>query len=83
MSALKPGGRIFIHEFILDNDLAGPLFPALFSINMYLGTEKGQSYSEAQLSAMLRANGVTDIQRLAFSSPTRSGVIQGRIAEYR
>jgi len=80
VSALKTGGRIFIHEFILDNDLAGPLFPALFSINMYLGTQKGQSYSEAQLSAMLRANGVTDIKRLAFSSPTRSGVIQGRVA---
>ena len=79
VSALKPGGRIFIHEFILDNDLAGPLFPALFSINMYLGTDKGQAYSEAQLSAMLKASGVTDIRRLAFSSPTRSGVIQGRV----
>jgi SAM-dependent methyltransferase len=79
VSALKPGGRIFIHEFILDNDLAGPLFPALFSINMYLGTDKGQAYSEAQLFAMLKANGVTDIRRLAFSSPTRSGVIQGRV----
>ncbi|OGR10766.1 MAG: SAM-dependent methyltransferase [Desulfobacterales bacterium RIFOXYA12_FULL_46_15] len=78
VSALKPGSHIFIHEFILDNDMAGPLFPALFSINMYLGTEKGQAYSEAQLSDMLMANGVTDIRRLSFAGPTQSGVLQGR-----
>jgi len=78
VSALKPGSRIFIHEFILNNDMAGPIFPALFSINMYLGTEEGQSYSEAQLSGMLRANGVIDIKRLAFEGPTQSGIICGR-----
>ncbi len=80
VSALKPGSRIFIHEFILNNDMAGPAFPALFSINMYLGTEEGQSYSEAQLSDMLKTNGVTDIKRLPFEGPTQSGIICGRIA---
>lgn len=78
-AALKPGGRIFIHEFILNDDMAGPLFPALFSINMYLGTEAGQSYSEAQLSAMLQKSGVTDIRRLPFEGPTQSGILCGRV----
>ncbi|WP_457552529.1 methyltransferase, partial [Desulfobacula sp.] len=32
--ALKPGSKIFIHEFILNDTMDGPLFPALFSINM-------------------------------------------------
>ena len=80
VSTLKPGSRIFIHEFILNNDMAGPAFPALFSINMYLGTEEGQSYSEAQLSDMLKANGVIDIKRLPFEGPTQSGVLCGRTA---
>ncbi len=79
VSALKPGSPIVIHEFILDDDKSGPLFPALFSINMYLGTEKGRSYSEKELADMFRACGVTDIRRLAFDSPSHSGLIQGRV----
>ncbi len=80
VSALKPGGKIIIHEFILNNDMAGPLFPALFSINMYLGTNEGQSYSEEKLSDMLKKNKVTDIKRLAFEGPTQSGILWGRTA---
>ncbi len=41
VTALEPGGLIMIHEFILNDDQAGPLFPALFSLNMLLGTEAG------------------------------------------
>ena len=77
VSALKPGSRIYIHEFILNDTLDGPLFPALFSINMYLGTPLGQSYSEAQLSDMLKANGIKDIKRLSFEGPTQSGILAG------
>jgi hypothetical protein len=75
--ALEPGGKIFIHEFILDNDGASPLFPALFSINMFLHTEKGKSYTEAELNGMLAASGFKDIQRLPVRTPTQSGVIMG------
>jgi len=77
VAALKPGSKIFIHEFIMDNTMDGPLFPALFSINMYLGTPGGRSYSEIELSNMLRSHGVKDIKRLAFEGPTQSGIICG------
>ena len=53
VSALEPGGMILIHDFILNNAMDGPLFPALFSLNMLLGTPYGQSYSEKQLMDML------------------------------
>ena len=46
VSALEPGATIIVHDFILDNSMDGPLFPALFSLNMLLGTSSGQSYSE-------------------------------------
>ena len=75
--ALKPGSKIFIHEFILNDTMDGPLFPALFSINMYLGTPDGQSYSETQLSDMLKAHGVKNIKRLSFAGPTQSGILSG------
>ncbi|MBU0464999.1 MAG: SAM-dependent methyltransferase, partial [Proteobacteria bacterium] len=75
--ALKPGSKIFIHEFILNDTMDGPLFPALFSINMFLGTPDGQSYSETQLSDMLKAQGVKNIKRLSFVGPTQSGILSG------
>lgn len=77
VDALSPGGRIYIHEFILNNTMDGPLFPALFSLNMYLGTPEGQSYSQAQLIEMLETCGITDIQRLEWEGPTQSGILWG------
>lgn len=77
VSALKPGGLIMIHDFILNNTMDGPLFPALFSLNMLLGTSGGQSYSEKQLTAMLSDAGVGDIRRIYFDSPNDSGILTG------
>jgi O-methyltransferase/methyltransferase family protein len=77
VSALATGGMIIIHEFILDNTMDGPLFPALFSLNMLLGTEGGQSYSEDQLHEMLTGAGVKDIRRIPVNTPNDSGIIAG------
>ncbi|MBU3948644.1 MAG: SAM-dependent methyltransferase [Proteobacteria bacterium] len=77
VSALEPQGMILIHEFVLNNDMDGPMFPALFSLNMLLGTEKGQSYSEKQIVEMLAAAGVMEIRRIPVQTPNDSGVIQG------
>jgi SAM-dependent methyltransferase len=79
-SILKPGGKIMIHEFILDNDGTSPCFPALFSINMFLHTERGKSYTQQQLKAMLKENGITGIQRIQMQTPTESGIIWGKKA---
>jgi len=79
VSVLEPGGMIIIHEFILNNELDGPLFPALFSLNMLLGTESGRSYSEEGLWAMLSAAGVRDIRRIPMQTPNDSGVILGTV----
>jgi predicted O-methyltransferase YrrM len=83
VSALKPGGLIIIHEFILNNTMDGPLFPALFSLNMLLGTPGGQSYSEKQMTAMLSDAGVGDIQRIYFDSPNDSGILTGIVGPSR
>ena len=75
--ALEPGGMIIVHDFILNNTMDGPLFPALFSLNMLLGTPAGQSYSEKQITDMLAKAGVKEIQRIPFQGPKDSGIIAG------
>lgn len=75
VSALEPGGMIIIHEFIMNDTMDGPLFPALFSLNMLLGTEEGCSYSEKQLIDMLSKAGAKKIERLPFQCPNDSGII--------
>lgn len=77
VSALEPGGMILIHEFILNDTMDSPLFPALFSLNMLLGTHGGQSYSQQQLGDMLSEAGVRDIKRIFIDSPNDSGIIKG------
>ncbi len=75
--ALEPGGLMLIHEFLLEDSLASPLFPALFSLNMLLGTDKGQSYSESQVKEMMAEAGLHSIRRLPFTGPSSSSIVQG------
>jgi SAM-dependent methyltransferase len=79
-AVLNPGGTIYIHEFILNNDMAGPVFPAIFSLNMLVATQGGQTYSEDQLRHMLEQAGAAHIQRLDFTGPNDSGIMCGRVA---
>jgi len=76
-SVLEPGGLILIHDFILADQTDGPLFPALFSLNMLINTDEGRSYSENEFKAMLQDVGIKDIHRLPFRGPTDSGILAG------
>lgn len=77
VAALEPGGMLMVQEFILDDSMDGPLFPALFSLNMLLGTPHGRSYSQRQLEKMMTAAGVGEIRRLALDLPNGAGVLAG------
>jgi SAM-dependent methyltransferase len=61
--ALAPGGRVAIREFILDPDRAGPPFAALFALNMLVGTERGNTYTEAEYRAWLEGAGCRRVTR--------------------
>lgn len=76
--ALMPGGLIMIHEFYLNDTLAGPLFPALFSLNMLLNNGEGRSYSAGQIGEMLDKAGFTDIQRHPYQGPNDAYVLCAR-----
>ncbi|MDO9080541.1 MAG: methyltransferase [Desulfuromonadales bacterium] len=77
VAALQPGGILMVQEFILDDSMDAPLFPALFSLNMLLNTPQGQAYSQGQLEAMLRAAGASSIRRLEIDLPNGAGVVAG------
>ena len=78
VEALNSGGILMVQEFILDDTRDGPQFPALFSLNMLLGTEAGRSYSEGELSAMMKEAGLSDLQRLQLELPNGAGVLCGQ-----
>ena len=68
---------IIIHDFILNDTMDGPLFPALFSLNMLLGTKKGRAYSQGQIRDMLASAGIKEIKRIGFPTSNDSGIITG------
>jgi len=75
--ALLPGGVVFVQEFLLDDDHTGPLFPALFSLNMLIGTDEGRSYSAREMSEMLSRAGFHGIERLPLDLPNGIGILRG------
>jgi SAM-dependent methyltransferase len=74
LQALEPGGLILIHDFFLNDTMDGPLFPALFSMNMLLNNH-GRSYSAKEVSEMLHQAGAREIKRLEFQGPNDSAIL--------
>lgn len=79
VAALEPGGLLLVQEFILDDTKDGPLFPALFALNMLLGTPAGEAYAEGELRAMMEAAGVGEVHRLPIELPNGAGIIAGTV----
>lgn len=59
--ALPSGGRIFLHEILIDDDYTGPWHAAAFSLMMIIGT-LGQQYSLAEFREILESAGFVDVQ---------------------
>jgi predicted O-methyltransferase YrrM len=62
-SALNPGGRLVIQDFVLDEDRAHPEHAVLFALNMLVATSAGDSYTESEIREWLLAAGLGDIER--------------------
>lgn len=79
VQALAPDGLLLVQEFILDDTRISPPFPALFSLNMLINTEAGQSYSQGELIDMLTRAGVKEIRRVAVELPNGAGIMMGTV----
>lgn len=68
--ALKPGGHIIIQDFIVNEDRTGPLFGVLFALNMIVGTEAGDTYTEPEVESWLMKAGFCNIKSVTGFGPT-------------
>ncbi|MET0293128.1 MAG: methyltransferase [Steroidobacteraceae bacterium] len=59
--SLAPGGRIVLHEMLMDDDGCGPVAAAAFSMLMLLGT-RGRQYSVPELKDFLEGAGFVDVE---------------------
>lgn len=76
VQALNPGGRLCVHEFLLDESRAHPLTAALFAVHMLVMTAGGRAYGGDEIAGWMAASGLVDIEVRKVSDDT--GVVQGR-----
>jgi hypothetical protein len=66
--SLNNNGKIIIQDWIMNNDRTQPASGAIFAINMLVGTEAGDCFTEQEVSDMMTAAGFKNISRLEFES---------------
>jgi ubiquinone/menaquinone biosynthesis C-methylase UbiE len=62
--AINPGGLIAIQDHLMEADRTQPYAGALFAINMLVGTERGDTYTEGEIRTWLNQAGFSDINRI-------------------
>lgn len=75
-SALSPGGRVVVQDFILHEDKTSPYTAAIFALNMLVGTQAGSTYSEHEYSDWLKECGFENISLIRPPGPTAIIVAQ-------
>jgi SAM-dependent methyltransferase len=66
--ALNQGGKIIIQDWIMNHDRTRPTAGAIFAVNMLVGTEAGDCFTDQEVSEMLEKAGFSDISRTEFES---------------
>jgi tRNA G37 N-methylase Trm5 len=66
-SALRPGGRIAVVEFVPNEDRVTPPSPAAFSLTMLAGTPSGDAYTFRELNQMFTNAGFSGTIRKDLS----------------
>ncbi|MFQ6072449.1 MAG: methyltransferase [Methanosarcinales archaeon] len=61
--SLNPSGLVIILDFLLDDDKCGPVFPALFALNMLIATPDGGTYSGTEIKQWLEDLGFNNIKK--------------------
>lgn len=65
--ACNPGGRIAVQDFIMEENRMRPVMGALFALNMLVSTEKGDTFTESEISGWMTDAGFGDIRRINSS----------------
>ena len=68
---LKPGGRLFVVDLLLDSSRTKPVFSTLFQLNMRLIQPASRVFSEAEVQRLMTDAGLTSIEVRRPYSPYR------------
>jgi len=68
--ALNKNGMIVISDFIMNDNRTKPYHGALFSLNMLVGTEHGDTYTEGEIREWFELAGLLKIERKSTSFGT-------------
>jgi len=74
--ALNKNGKIVIQDWIMNNDRTKPTSGAIFAINMLVGTEAGDCFTEQEVTEMLNEAGFKNISRTEFETGLSQMVAQ-------
>ena len=75
-ASLAPGGRLLLHEFMLDRDSTRPQLCALFAVNMLAATPAGRAWRKEDLRAWLDEAGFGPHRELKAARETRAWVVE-------
>lgn len=67
-NSLNTNGKIVIQDWIMNDEKTEPTQGAIFSINMLVGVEGGDCYSESEVSSWMKNAGFTDIEKVELKS---------------
>lgn len=78
--ALKPGGRLVIHDYAIDKSRTSPKFAALLNVHLLVFTGKGAAYTVGDFRGWLREAGLREVsvKPIAVNSPFPSVAVVGR-----
>jgi len=71
-TCLPKGGVLIINEFLLNKEKTGPLFSALFSLNMLINSDDGNSYNEDEIKNWLADVGFEYLETIKLIGPVSS-----------
>ncbi len=74
---LEKGGELLIQDFFLNENHAGPEFPALFSLNMLIHTPGGRCYSFSEAGRWMKRAGFSKVTELPFRFPRSIRILKG------
>jgi predicted O-methyltransferase YrrM len=66
--SLNKNGKIVIQDWIMNGDRTQPVSGAIFAINMLVGTEAGDCFTEQEVTEMLNSSGFKNISRKEFET---------------
>jgi ubiquinone/menaquinone biosynthesis C-methylase UbiE/predicted transcriptional regulator len=68
VGALNPGGKLIVHDFLMEPNRIYPPWAAIFSINMLVNTPEGRSYTADEILGWMTEAGVNSIQKIQLTS---------------